>query len=827
MGHIYKLIIEDDEGKTTVYPLSQGEISIGRKEGNTIRLMERNVSRRHARLLRNNGSVFVEDLDSYNGIRINGERINGRYEVKEGDLVEIGDYHLALQAAEVEEEANDRHTQPTLDDKRQPDKDEWPLAGTVPDFRLPEEILAGVRGQIAQPKPTIQNAASRDTLVDTPIQQVAPTPAVFSPQKNGGAQLQSRDPLISPPPRGDAEPPRSLPPFPLPGGVPPSAVPFLPPRNDDPKSKPSAPANKREAESLAPTTPINVGPQRVAAVPRLVCVSTSYAGREFSLTRPELIIGRVEDNDIVIEHRSVSRNHAKIVFDGRVHKIIDLQSANGILVNGEEYAMTDLRKNDLIELGHVRFRFVPAGEAFTASEDELREMREAGVTSPNPSDVPTSPPPLSAHAASHATTLPPHSQSSQTAPSRAPDMRAPDMPVARPAGLVAPSSQRREDAAEVAPHHLDPSTAATVTDTPLSALTVGLLTPELMPTPAALPNDGHSPRRIEEKRKNDPVSDRPAAAAPARAATAAHDQRPTEINIAARPNGSHGANNLADPLEAAAEAKKQSKARAATEPMPRPIGAVEVEGRLDAPRPKPRVGLMVGLGAVCLIALGLAIYMVVAPPKPDPSSNPKPATDAKVAHFFTDSDWASLSQYCAQHAAELKADAVALDRCDTAETMLKRKKEPEEGKIPAPPEQVVAQPEVQPEQKEPVEDRAKIEEAAEADRKAQATKKAGKPEKAVRNPNAQSPADRRAKAREVSTRARAALMNGEMTTAEEGFKECLKLAELPECHRNLGVLYAQIKDTAQSIKHYRKYLEISPNAQDADYIRGIVEGSQP
>ena len=33
-----KLIIEDDEGKTTVVPLIRDEITIGRKEGNTIRL---------------------------------------------------------------------------------------------------------------------------------------------------------------------------------------------------------------------------------------------------------------------------------------------------------------------------------------------------------------------------------------------------------------------------------------------------------------------------------------------------------------------------------------------------------------------------------------------------------------------------------------------------------------------------------------------------------------------------------------------------------------------------------------------------------------------
>ena len=47
---MFKLTIEDDEGKTTVVPLARDEITIGRLEGNTIRLTERNVSRRHARL---------------------------------------------------------------------------------------------------------------------------------------------------------------------------------------------------------------------------------------------------------------------------------------------------------------------------------------------------------------------------------------------------------------------------------------------------------------------------------------------------------------------------------------------------------------------------------------------------------------------------------------------------------------------------------------------------------------------------------------------------------------------------------------------------------
>src|SRR5438045_3242773 len=92
-----KLTIEDDEGRKTVVPFVREEITIGRQEGNTIRLTERNVSRRHARLLRQNGHVVVEDLGSYNGIKINGERIQGQTSVNDGDLIQIGDYDLAIQ----------------------------------------------------------------------------------------------------------------------------------------------------------------------------------------------------------------------------------------------------------------------------------------------------------------------------------------------------------------------------------------------------------------------------------------------------------------------------------------------------------------------------------------------------------------------------------------------------------------------------------------------------------------------------------------------------------------------------------------------------------
>ena len=341
---IFNLIIEDDEGKTTVYPLTDGEISIGRREGNTIRLMERNVSRRHARLVRNQEAIFLEDLDSYNGVRINGERVGGRFEIKEGDLLEIGDYHLVLQrtdGAKKEADSAPISQRPERTDR----KSDWDV-GTRPN------IVNPIAAQSELPKPGI--------IAEEPSQAVESTvPTTMLIRRPKSDMVEA--PASSPAP---AAPNASLPPFPASGVVEASQLPSL-----------------VEEQNKADGTPKPITRSLIATAPhaRLVCVSTNYAGQDFSLERDELVIGRIDDNDIVIDHRSVSRNHARITLEGRTHRIIDLGSANGVLVNGEEYAMTNLRKGDLIELGHVCFRFVPAGETFVPTDEEAAEIRTAGV----------------------------------------------------------------------------------------------------------------------------------------------------------------------------------------------------------------------------------------------------------------------------------------------------------------------------------------------------------------------------------------------------------------------------------------------------------------
>jgi len=109
---MWKLVIEDDEGKRTVVPLTRDDYTIGRKEGNTIRLTERNVSREHAKIKKANGAspggpspFTLEDLTSYNGVYVNGLRVAAPQELLHGDLIQIGDYRIILQDDALVEDA--------------------------------------------------------------------------------------------------------------------------------------------------------------------------------------------------------------------------------------------------------------------------------------------------------------------------------------------------------------------------------------------------------------------------------------------------------------------------------------------------------------------------------------------------------------------------------------------------------------------------------------------------------------------------------------------------------------------------------------------------
>jgi len=62
--------------------------------------LERGVSRRHATFVRNQGSLYVIDLNSVNGTFINGNRLQADvpYPLHNGDSLKLGDLSLSISA---------------------------------------------------------------------------------------------------------------------------------------------------------------------------------------------------------------------------------------------------------------------------------------------------------------------------------------------------------------------------------------------------------------------------------------------------------------------------------------------------------------------------------------------------------------------------------------------------------------------------------------------------------------------------------------------------------------------------------------------------------
>ena len=80
-----------DSAKGRIYTLTHAEILIGRSKTNDIVLSDDlSVSRKHARILHENGRYYIEDLNSSNGTAINGKEIKGRTVLEPDDLVLLG-----------------------------------------------------------------------------------------------------------------------------------------------------------------------------------------------------------------------------------------------------------------------------------------------------------------------------------------------------------------------------------------------------------------------------------------------------------------------------------------------------------------------------------------------------------------------------------------------------------------------------------------------------------------------------------------------------------------------------------------------------------------
>ncbi len=220
---MYKLVICDDEGKTTIVPLIRDEITVGRLEGNTIRLTDRNISRHHARLIRKDDLFIIEDLNSLCGTKINGKPVAKKAQkITPKDQITIGDYSLSIRT---------------------------------------------------------------DVSAEVPL----------------GKQMDPGD---------------------------------------------------------------SAGIGKVASRARLVMLTDPSPGLDVELTADLYVLGRSDDANFRINHPSISRAHTRLDHSDGEWTISDLDSINGILINGLKKDDYVLKSGDIVQLGVVQLRYVAPGEPY-------------------------------------------------------------------------------------------------------------------------------------------------------------------------------------------------------------------------------------------------------------------------------------------------------------------------------------------------------------------------------------------------------------------------------------------------------------------------------
>src|SRR3990172_9106275 len=97
-------------------------------------------------------------------------------------------------------------------------------------------------------------------------------------------------------------------------------------------------------------------------MPRFVITDSEGHAQIFELGGSTVNIGRVESNDLVLNHPSVSRHHARLtVLPGETTLLIDLGSLNGTFVNGQQIQEHRLADQDRVTIGMYELRYEAAG----------------------------------------------------------------------------------------------------------------------------------------------------------------------------------------------------------------------------------------------------------------------------------------------------------------------------------------------------------------------------------------------------------------------------------------------------------------------------------
>lgn len=363
-------------------------LRIGRMRENDIVISNASVSRFHAVLKREEGRVILEDSGSENGCYVNGTRVVGTVPLEPGDEILVGKHQLLLAEAGAEDElpeevachgksdawdaSNTYFVEADVQAKMVEASDSEPVAELEEehDSLLPTELETAAEEEIAAQE---MEPLSDDEAVESPAALYEDDEA--GPMEVAVEELEAWSPAASdageedeaaeevPLPDQDEESSESPFAFDIDADLASSErggklevdpedydVELIDPEPEE--------TGEPEAESAEPSSPELQSPEEPTWYAGLIIQYQGKLERIISWDQDRLSAGRSRECEIFLDQPGVSRRHGMFVREDGRYQVRDLDSINGVLVNGEKIRRRDLEVGDVVKIESFELTFL-------------------------------------------------------------------------------------------------------------------------------------------------------------------------------------------------------------------------------------------------------------------------------------------------------------------------------------------------------------------------------------------------------------------------------------------------------------------------------------
>jgi pSer/pThr/pTyr-binding forkhead associated (FHA) protein len=314
-------------------PFQADVLRIGRMKENDIVIDNVSVSRFHAVLKREKGQVILEDAGSQNGCYVNGTRIASSILLHPDDEVLIGKHQLVLS----EEGAQDASSPETAARGK---SDAWDASSTY--FAGAEVQAKMLEGSGSPPPP---EAASVDPQEDPPLPVEPEVAEVEAPPQE--VEEMADDIAV-----GSAE--ASV------EAAEPGTEVEVGSGDDD-----AVPTDEKPEEGLVelvePPEPVTAAiqpPEEPSWHAGLIIQRGGKLDRIIRWDQDQLTVGRSGECEVTLDQAEISRRHAMFVREAGKYEVRDLESINGVLVNGEKTKGRRLQVGDTVKIGDFELVFL-------------------------------------------------------------------------------------------------------------------------------------------------------------------------------------------------------------------------------------------------------------------------------------------------------------------------------------------------------------------------------------------------------------------------------------------------------------------------------------